>query len=757
MTEARQISSAKARRSPREIRTAARLLQKEGRRISRKHADRLAPEALEAIKAALGNIDARGADGDLGGLEQEAEHLDELLHRHASFARKSALREMIENLFVAVLIAMSVRLCLYEPFKIPSGSMMPTLRAGDHIFVNKFRYGIQIPFTNTVVGRAWGEIERGDVMVFRYPLDEREDFIKRVVGLPGDTVRVDGRRIQITKAGTDEVIEAERVRLERPCLDEATGERPVRNCELFEETLDGKTYVVRYMQNVDFDPSRRRVWKVPEDGYLVMGDNRNQSHDSLAWTARVEAVRADNLLAIKDLRDLTSAETFTLKRPVGSARSEDPRFDQVQYHADQRAPKRDLELGVWREPSLGSEILFDTYAAALGLRPTDLSATASGPDAEVRDRLGELLADLQGLALGRDGQGAWVVLVRLRGDAFVRLRCGERACEGRAGALDELVSVVEQFLKDRQQHARVLLEGRSSVRYARDWTGRGDATDRFVDRTFERGPRAADRVRIRAWRKPQQDLDVLTDAALRAVGTARDGARPLEGHDGVWLHRTAEGWAIVVSNAARRVVAVVECGQVHCRTEDTAAELARTVDGRLPLAALDWRQFRQLVSADDLPGFDETTEASEEPYEYDRVRLQATDSGTAHTVSIRAWLVDDGGISDAVEAAAEGLNAEPDESVAPGGLAASDGQGHTLIFPIAASNSVIAVRCNIGLCRTREEAVNLARRAAEHGQDRTNFVDPDAERDKPYVPRGNIKGRAERVWWPSGRFWLPVR
>src|SRR5690606_15776494 len=121
--------------------------------------------------------------------------------RHATFARKSAFRETAENIAVAVLIALGLRSCFYEPFKIPSGSMMPTLRKGDHIFVNKFIYGIQIPFTSTVVGQSLGEIERGDVIVFRYPLNEAEDFIKRVIGLPGDEVKVQGRNVSIKRAG----------------------------------------------------------------------------------------------------------------------------------------------------------------------------------------------------------------------------------------------------------------------------------------------------------------------------------------------------------------------------------------------------------------------------------------------------------------------------------------------------------------------------------------------------------------------------
>jgi signal peptidase I len=175
------------------VRAAARILQKEARKILKRHKQRIAAEPSEAIAACIGAIDTLRAKDDLPGLEEEAERLDELLHQHASFARKSALRETLENIGIAVLIALGLRACFYEPFKIPSGSMMPTLRKGDHIFVNKFAYGIQIPFTSTVVGQSLGDIEHGDVIVFRFPLDPSEDFIKRVIGLPGDEVKVVGR------------------------------------------------------------------------------------------------------------------------------------------------------------------------------------------------------------------------------------------------------------------------------------------------------------------------------------------------------------------------------------------------------------------------------------------------------------------------------------------------------------------------------------------------------------------------------------
>ncbi|MCY1006222.1 signal peptidase I [Nannocystis pusilla] len=250
------------RRSTGSVKAAAGMLVKEANRILKKYAGRIAPEPAQAIRDSADALARFREAKQWDRAEDEAERLDELLHQHASFARKSPLRETIENVGVAVLVALGLRSCLYEPFKIPSGSMMPTLVAGDHIFVNKFIYGIQIPFTTTVVGERWGHIARGDVVVFRYPIDESEDFIKRVIGLPGDTIRVDGNKVSIRREGDAEFEELKRTKLPEKCRDDS-GTQQVPHCELFEETVDGHTYVVRYKTNLDPRAGARRVGSGP--------------------------------------------------------------------------------------------------------------------------------------------------------------------------------------------------------------------------------------------------------------------------------------------------------------------------------------------------------------------------------------------------------------------------------------------------------------------------------------------------------------
>ena len=236
---------AAATRSVRRIKSDAAYLQKEARRILKRHRLRISEPAATEIRACLAAIDHARLGSEYGAMDVEAERLDTLLQDHAAFARKSALREIVENLSIALILALSVRACVYEPFRIPSGSMIPTLQIGDHIFVNKFVYGVQVPTTNTIVAQdAVTPIQRGDVVVFRYPLDPSEgDYIKRVIGLSGDHVRVQGREIWIKPRGAESFEPVPQRRAEGPCLDE-DGITELSACERYYERLGDHEYVV---------------------------------------------------------------------------------------------------------------------------------------------------------------------------------------------------------------------------------------------------------------------------------------------------------------------------------------------------------------------------------------------------------------------------------------------------------------------------------------------------------------------------------
>jgi signal peptidase I len=195
--------------------------------------------------------------------------------------RKSEVREYVESIAVAIGVAMSLRAFVVEAFKIPSGSMIPTLQVGDHIFVNKFAYGPAIPWTKT---RIWEHMppHRGDVIVFLYPEHPEQDFIKRVIAIPGDELRVraghpiiNGWEVPSCLVGTYSYIEAE--------------SQLKHEGDLFVEYLEDESYLTLY-DHMSFGSSEVQgpyYAKGPENGkpgeVWVMGDNRNNSHDSRAW------------------------------------------------------------------------------------------------------------------------------------------------------------------------------------------------------------------------------------------------------------------------------------------------------------------------------------------------------------------------------------------------------------------------------------------------------------------------------------------
>lgn len=171
------------------------------------------------------------------------------------------------SFFPVLLVVLVVRSFVVEPFQIPSGSMRPTLEVGDFILVNKFAYGLRLPVLHTEIV-SLGEPERGDVMVFRFPADPSVNFIKRVVGLPGDRVRYEDKQLYVN---------GEPVAKHR--LGEANGDAPG---ELeFEEQLGSVAHAL-YINPRDPGPQMREV-VVPEGKYFTMGDNRDHSNDSRYW------------------------------------------------------------------------------------------------------------------------------------------------------------------------------------------------------------------------------------------------------------------------------------------------------------------------------------------------------------------------------------------------------------------------------------------------------------------------------------------
>jgi signal peptidase I len=160
---------------------------------------------------------------------------------------KSVFREYAEALLVALLLAFVIRTFIVQAFKIPSGSMLETLQIGDHLLVNKFIYGVKWPFSDNYAVRG-AEPQRGDIVVFKYPNNKSIDYIKRIVGAPGDTVEIRNKQLLLNGRAVNESY----TRHSQPAL-----MLPVRD---------------------NYGPVT-----VPPDKYFMMGDNRDDSQDSRFW------------------------------------------------------------------------------------------------------------------------------------------------------------------------------------------------------------------------------------------------------------------------------------------------------------------------------------------------------------------------------------------------------------------------------------------------------------------------------------------
>ena len=192
--------------------------------------------------------------------------------------KEDGLWETLKTVFYALIIAGLVRTFWFEPFKIPSGSMYPTLEVGDFLFISKYTYGYSrhsFPFSfPKFKGRIWQDLpERGDVVVFKFPMDGKTDFIKRIIGLPGDTVQVIDGQLYIN----GKLIQREKVG--RYVISEYTP-FPQEFTEYTETLPEGQKHrILEFsddIETVDNTPE----FKVPANHYFMMGDNRDNSNDS---------------------------------------------------------------------------------------------------------------------------------------------------------------------------------------------------------------------------------------------------------------------------------------------------------------------------------------------------------------------------------------------------------------------------------------------------------------------------------------------
>ena len=202
-------------------------------------------------------------------------------------AEKPRWRQNVESIALALLIALAVRSSVVQAFWVPSGSMLPTIQIGDHIFVNKLAYSVRVPLIGTELMRT-GDLHRGDVIVFISPIDPSTDLIKRVIAVPGDTVEIRNKQLYVNG----------------------------------EKLPDPHAY----FSDSTIMPSGRRdnmpPTQVPEGKFFVMGDNRDRSYDSRFW-------------GFANISDIKGKATFVYwSRDVSQGWLAMPRFDRFGHFID---------------------------------------------------------------------------------------------------------------------------------------------------------------------------------------------------------------------------------------------------------------------------------------------------------------------------------------------------------------------------------------------------------------------------------------
>ncbi len=211
--------------------------------------------------------------------EQVAQELERL-------RREPVVTEYAKSFFPVLLFVLTLRSFLFEPYQVPTGSMIPTIKIGDFILVNKFAYGLRLPVLGTKILDV-GEPQRGEIMVF-IPPHVNQYFIKRVIGLPGDTIRYENQRLSVNGELVPEEFVAD--------ISVDTGIGPLDGV-LNSATYNGVTHAAQHIPGVNASRGRSS-WIVPAGHYFMIGDNRENSADSRVWGAVPEENIVGKAIAI---------------------------------------------------------------------------------------------------------------------------------------------------------------------------------------------------------------------------------------------------------------------------------------------------------------------------------------------------------------------------------------------------------------------------------------------------------------------------